>query len=178
MRRWKFVRRLTGLSTPFGGVSWEVHEDDATVARRIIRFLEDRRVLYKAFDLEQRTHCIQSVLEIRRFLTTELGTLGNGDLASKLAAIRTACRKFLDTLESSSGQLAPFHHGMFHRGSPEWVFATALGEFRGAVGVLVAELAAKYHLDIDGELATILPGNPDTDSDQESGDEGFWESMP
>ena len=38
--------RLTGISCPFFGISWNPTEIDRTKANRIIRFLEDRRVLY------------------------------------------------------------------------------------------------------------------------------------
>ncbi len=36
-------------------------------------FLEDRRVLYAPDSLEVPSHCVESVLEIRRFLSAELG---------------------------------------------------------------------------------------------------------
>jgi hypothetical protein len=44
------------------------------VARRVISYLEDRRVLYNPTELEVPQHCIQSVLDIRHFLSHELGT--------------------------------------------------------------------------------------------------------
>ena len=92
--------------------------------------------------------------------------------------MRTACRKFLDTLHYPDGRPIPVHHGMFHGGYPEWVFTTALGELRGVIGVLVAELAAKYHVDVDGDLASILPDDTDADSSDGRDDEDFWEQMP
>jgi hypothetical protein len=103
-----------------------------------------------------------SVIEIRRFLTAELGDLTDGDLASRLSAMRTACRKFLDALSYPDGRTMSIPQGMFHGGYPEWVFSTALGELRGVLGILIAEIAAQYHLDVEGELATILPADPDT----------------
>jgi hypothetical protein len=157
------LKRLRGFSTPFGGLSWEAPEAEATVARRVIRFLEDRRVLYNPSELEEPHHCVMSVIEIRRFLTAELGDLTNGDLASRLAAMRAACRKFLDALSYPDGRTMSIPHGMFQGGYPEWVFATALGELRGVIGILVAEIAGQYHLDVKGELVTILPADPDAD---------------
>ena len=38
--------RLTGISCPIFGVSWNPSETERTKAIKIIRFLEDRRVLY------------------------------------------------------------------------------------------------------------------------------------
>lgn len=68
-------RRLTGVTSPFFGVSWNPSEAEVTTARRVISFLEDRRVLYRPTEMEVPEHCIQSVLEIRRFLTVELSHL-------------------------------------------------------------------------------------------------------
>ena len=42
--------RLTGISCPFFGISWNPTEIDRTKANRIIRFLEDRRVLYNLYE--------------------------------------------------------------------------------------------------------------------------------
>jgi len=53
MRPSEIAKRLTGISTPFGGVSWVAPEAEVAVARRVIRFLEDRRVLYNPSELEQ-----------------------------------------------------------------------------------------------------------------------------
>lgn len=57
---------------------------------------------------------------------------------------------------------------------PEWVFTTALDELRGVIGILVAEIAGQYHLDVEGELVTILPADPDTERDGDHGAER-WE---
>jgi hypothetical protein len=115
-----------------------------------------------------------SVIEIRRFLTEQLGDLTDGELAARLAAIRTACRKFLDASRYPDGRPMPIPHGMFHGGYSEWVFTTALGELRGVVGVLIAEIAAQYHLDVDGELVSILPTDPAAD-DRGDGDREQWD---
>jgi len=113
MRPSEIAKRLTGFSTPFGGVSWVAPEAEVTVARRVIRFLEDRRVLFNPSELEEPQHCVQSVIEIRRFLTDELGELPDDDLAAQLGALRAACRKFLDSLRRGDGRPLGVPHGMF-----------------------------------------------------------------
>ncbi len=45
----------------------------------MIAFLEDRRVLYVPDELEVPSHCVQSVIEIRRCLTEELFRLLHAD---------------------------------------------------------------------------------------------------
>ena len=42
----EIANRLTGISTPLGGVSWQSSDLEMSAARRVIAFLEDRRVLY------------------------------------------------------------------------------------------------------------------------------------
>jgi uncharacterized protein DUF6650 len=71
----EIANRLTGISTPLGGVSWQPTDLEVSAARRVIAFLEDRRVLYAPDELEVPDHCVHSVLEIRHFLSGELGKL-------------------------------------------------------------------------------------------------------
>lgn len=152
------VARLTGLSIPVFGVSWNPPEAEVTVGRRIIAFLEDRRVLYNPYDMEDPGHCISSVVEIRQFFTVELGMLTDQDgLAANLRAMRAACRKFLDTVGVRDYRRGGFGgRGLAH----DWQFMSALGELRGVIGLHVAAIAAKHGLDIDGELEAILPAKP------------------
>jgi uncharacterized protein DUF6650 len=156
----EIVARLTGFSIPVFGVSWNPPAAEVTVARKVIAFLEDRRVLYNPYDMEDSGHCISSVIEIRQFLTGEFGNLTDQDgLAANLRAMRAACRKFLDTVDAKDYARYGFgRRGLAH----DWVFMSGLGELRGVVGVHVAALAAQHGLDIEGELASILPAKPST----------------
>jgi hypothetical protein len=90
-RRMKFkeiMSRMEGFSTPLGGVSWQPTEPEVSAARRVIAFLEDRRVLYAPDELEVPVHCVKPVLEIRHFLTGELGKLDKSEFAASLRAMR------------------------------------------------------------------------------------------
>lgn len=148
--------RLTGLSTPIFCVSWNPPEPEVLVARRVVTFLEDRRVLYQPSSMECPDHCVQSVLEIRRVLTSEPQSLdSDSDLAQALRAMRAACRKFLDRIGANE-DLITFGG---HRG--RWAsreFNGAIGELRGVFGMHLARLAAAHELDIEGEFARLLPG--------------------
>ena len=72
MRLKDVLRKLTGVSTPFGGFSWQVQESEVIQAQRIVSFLEDRRVLFAPDALETPEHCVDSIFAIRSFLTNEL----------------------------------------------------------------------------------------------------------
>jgi hypothetical protein len=150
------LTRLTGISCPVFGVSWNPPEAEIAVARRVVAFLEDRRVLYQPSEMEVPHHCVSSVQEIRRFLTKELGGLqGQKELTQSLRAMRAACRKFLNVVDAPSGEIIRFGASYGHWAS--WCFNGALGELRGTFGVQLARLAAEYGLDVEDELASILP---------------------
>jgi hypothetical protein len=53
----EIASRLTVISTPFGGASWQPSETEIVAARRVIAFLEDRRVLYAPEEMEVASHC-------------------------------------------------------------------------------------------------------------------------
>jgi hypothetical protein len=149
--------RLTGISSPVFGVSWNPPEAERTVAKRLITFLEDRRVLYSPSEMERPDHCVQSVLEIRKSLTTEIGKLDEkSDLTASIRAMRAACRKFLDTVQGDEGRIVRFGAQFGHYAS--WTFNSALGEMRGVFGIHIAKLATAYGVDVEDDLAAVIPG--------------------
>jgi hypothetical protein len=154
----EIVARLTGLSCPVFGVSWDAPEAGVTVARRIVSFLEDKRVLYNPSELEVPDHCVHSVCDIRQFLTHELGVLDESDkLRNPLLAMRAACRKFLDAVGVNNDH-SRLHFPAGHYGSYQsWVLNSAVGELRGVFGIHIAQLAAQHGLDVEDDLASILP---------------------
>jgi hypothetical protein len=162
----EIVNRLTGFSTPIFGVSWDPPQSHIAVARRIITFLEDRRVLYNPYHMEDSRHCIQSVIEIRQYLTSELGNLTDDEgLPQNLRAMRAACRKFLDTVHEGDEEPRLRRHYGFGDLPSIWIFNSALGELRGIIGIHVAALAAQHGLDVEGDLASILPAADDPKSE-------------
>ena len=152
----EIVSRLTGISSPIFGVSWKPQEAERSVARRIIAFLEDRRVLYSPSEMEVPYYCVQSVLDIRGFLTAEIATLDEkADITASLRAMRAACRKFLTTIQADESKITRFGAQRGHYAS--WTFNGALGELRGVFGVHIARLAAAYGVNVENDLAAILP---------------------
>ncbi len=155
MKFQEVLSRLTGISTPIFGVSWNPPEAERAVARRIIVFLEDKRVLYIPSEMEVPRHCVDSVFRIRDFLTSELGQSNSGQLAESLRAMRAACRKFLQTGDANSNRIVLPASQLGHHAS--WVFNGALGEMRGVFGIHIAKIAAQYGLEIEDDLASTLP---------------------
>lgn len=160
----EIAKRVTGFSTPVFGVSWTPPESERDIAKRIIAELEDRRVLYNPSEMEMPEHCVTSVIQIRRLLSHELGTSEDGSsLAGSLRAMRSTCRKFLDTVGADERIVkygaSPGHYA-------NWEFNSAVGELRGVFGVHLAQIATQYGLDIEDDLASILPVVEDKDETQ------------
>jgi hypothetical protein len=167
----EIASRMTGFSSPVFGLSWQPPTPDVTIARRVLAFLEDRQVLYAPYEVEIPERCIASVMRIRDFLTGLLGdhALG-GDLADSLRAMRSACRKFMNTVDTRSSGLIGRLQRIIDTETGESIsippghismndieFNQALGELRGVFGIHVGLLATKYGLDVEDGLASILP---------------------
>ncbi len=167
----EITKRLTGISSPIFGVSWDPKNTSIDVARRIISFLEDRRVLYNPSEMEAPHHCVQSVLEIRNFLTGQIPQTIEKDLVDSLKALRVACRKFLDSVGSRE-DIVPFGNQRGHWAS--WEFNGAVGELRGAFGIHIAKIAVMYGLDIEDNLSKILPEKEGSDADPHASKPRPW----
>lgn len=96
MKFTELLNRLTGISCPVFGVSWNPVDTERSIARRIIIFLEPRRVLYSAYDYESVCPCITSVTDIKNYLTSELQNIDEqSELNAYVRSMRNACNKFL-----------------------------------------------------------------------------------
>lgn len=145
----KIVKSLTGISTPVFGISWNPPETEREIVRKLLIFLEDRRALYNPYNIETPLFVNQSLIEIRKELTETLQKVGdNPDISPHLQAMRAACRKYLNEVGDQSRPR--FYSRDFE------VFA-ALGELRAVFGIHIAQLAVKYGIGIEQELASILP---------------------
>jgi hypothetical protein len=149
------ARRITGISTPFGGVQWaDPGPSDTEIIRKFILFLEDRRVLYNPMSLEVESQVEHSIHEIREGCTKTLQALpAKAFGVIPVRSIRAACRCFHDD------ELVDFRNfdGRWRGREEHLGFFMALGAFRATVGQQVAYLAAHYDLDIEGDLASVLP---------------------
>lgn len=139
----ELAQHLTGIQIPIFGVSWTAPEPERKIVRGVLAFLEDRRVLYNPYNIEIEREVSDSVLEIRRELTNALKALPeNSPAAPALRAMRAACREYLN-----QSHRFPHHLG----------FMLALGQLRAFFGLQVAFLAIEYGLDLEDELAQIVP---------------------
>lgn len=148
--------RLTGISCPFFGISWNPTEIDRTKANRIIRFLEDRRILYNLYEQECPDHCVRSIIEIRHYLTDKIQEISpDTQLYGFVSAMRKASRKFLNQFSDKDKDVRLYINNYDCISS--WKFNSALGELRGTFGIMIAQIAVAYGINVEEELASILP---------------------
>lgn len=153
--------RVTGVDTPFGGISWEKTPGDRDIARRVVTFLEDRRVLFGDRHMEDEGHCVASALEIRAFLTDQITSAEPGkELEVSLRAMRASARRFVDA-GGPHGRDFVQSHSMFQTDR----FSLALGDLRTAIGYQLAVILSQYPMPIEEQLASILPA-----ADEDGGD--------
>ncbi len=161
----EIANRITGFEIPVfgGGLSWNPPTSEIEVATRLLTYLEDRRALYQPYDMETAAHhVVQSILEIRKRLTADLEQVERSSpLAQSIAAMRTACREFLDNV----GGIDTDFPSRRIRGHPDWFgddrnFFIALGKLRGIIGLHIAQISIRYGIDVEESLATIFPGLP------------------
>lgn len=135
------------------------------VVRRVITFLESRRVLYMGYPAEMPDQCVESVLAIREMLTEVLGA---GGIAKKVEDPLRIMRRYCNHFLSRVGQSEDPHHPGFGRRLfydpryrvPDYAFSEALGEFRSGIGLQVAILSATSGVDVEEPLANFLPPAP------------------
>jgi hypothetical protein len=157
------LRRVTGVSTPVGGVSWAPAPSERDALRQLVVFLEDRRALFDPYDVETTVLVEHSVQEIRAELTRILQTIGEGSRAGEpLRMMRSACQRYL-TRASGFRDEPYWHRPPRFRGHPglggeDDDFVLALGELRGVFGACLEQIASRYDIEVHGELGGLLPG--------------------
>ncbi len=169
MRFTEVVSRISGVSTPIFGLSWTPPTADVTVAAAFIAFVEVRRVLFSTYTNEVPEQCVASVIDIRDHITSLVATGGIGpELAGPLRTARRYCVRFLERVGATEGpsDAAAAQRRLFHDphwGMHDYWFGEALGELRAGVGMQVAIIAASHGLDVEDDLASVLPEPDETD---------------
>lgn len=164
------MKRLTGFSLPIvgGGLQWDPPALDRDEVKKLLAFLEDRRALFNPMPMEVEDHVISSLHSIRSECTKTVGQLSDASQGQKhVRAIGAACRRFMDdpypkfddlTERRRHPRLEEQHsYGHMRHGTDPAAFFTALGELRAFVGTQIASLAALYEIEVEGDLARILP---------------------
>lgn len=151
----EIASKITGFSFPIFGISWNPSKSEIEIARNLITFLEDRRVLYVVYELESPNHCAESIIKIREYITEQLYDLNpKSELSNILRAMRSACRNFQNNIQNqyySEKNVRDFGMGeKIH-------FYNAMGEFRATMGILIGKIIVMHGLNFEGQLLSIIP---------------------
>lgn len=145
------ISRLTGISTPIGGITWNPTKAEVDIAKELLFYLEDRRFLYTPFESEDYRYVVDSVLQTRKKLSTLIPDTDNASVLNQsIVSMRAACRIFLDKVKSSESQTVQLGFS----------FILALGELRAQFGLAIARFSLAYCLNLPDALVDILPSQP------------------
>lgn len=146
-KSYKLLKKITGISCPFFGISWNPRKSDREKIKRVITFLEDRRVLFNPYHLEIPIWVSQSIIEIRAELTKIIPEFDeDSEIVEFLRTMRAACRRYLD--RTFKLQDRRFMNDLLIEN---------LIELRSVFGICIAKLSMMYGIDIEEELAEIIP---------------------
>ncbi|MHC4517785.1 MAG: DUF6650 family protein [Planctomycetota bacterium] len=149
----KLAARLTGISTPVGGIDWDPPGEERDRAGQVLVYLAERRALGDPYDMAIGSFVTQSILDMRERLGGELRDLStNSVLQEALRAMRAACRMFLEENRSPRSGYGSPYEAQLH---------STLGVLRALFGIHVARIACAYDLEVDARLERILPPEPD-----------------
>ncbi len=146
-----FRYRVTGITTPVVGSSFDREQRERAIAQDLIDFLEDRAVLFEDDLYEDTESCRDSVFKIREWLETHMPEL-RSDSRLKVdyfQPMQEACRTFIGAV----GRRGP--------GEPPLTMRELTGrlfEMRHTFGDLFADMKPAYELHVGPNLASIVPG--------------------
>jgi hypothetical protein len=163
--------RPTGIGGFGFSINWEKEPGDEDVARRVVTFLENRRLLFGERHCEDELECVHSAIEIRNRLTDELAQAKPGkSLDGSIRAMRVAFREFVEAAGPGARNF------MQRYGFPGMdPFSTALEKLRTLVGLHLQVIADRYDINIEPDLAQILP--PDVSDDDDLSILPGWEDL-
>ena len=143
--------RITGVSTPIGGISWEFTETKKKGIKDLFLFLESKRILVNPKEMEVKEWSEQSVIEIKNKLVsiaTEYEYSQNTMECFKMMI--DTCNIFLDNMHqvNISGIIYKNQKG-------DWIhsgYASSMKEFRKSFKYNIQRLSEEYQLTFSKEI--------------------------
>jgi hypothetical protein len=90
---------ITGIDTPFGGISWKHTESAKNGVQELFYFLETKRILINPSVMEKKEWCEQSAIEIKKKLAELLTKYDfNSDTIKCIRLMINSCNYFLDEI--------------------------------------------------------------------------------
>lgn len=119
------------------------HTDQSQTCRKIVKFLEQRGVLFMDLQHEIPMHVYDSIKEIRTFLTQiQSEVIPGSPLEVIVDSINHACRYFMNTTKADT---------------PMKEMAYSLGSMRKIIGLNLLDMEKVYGIPLTGDVRKILP---------------------
>jgi len=150
----EILSNFTGFTCPLFGLQWTPPQLEINVAKDLIIFLEDQRVIYDPLEGEDINLSLTAVHEIRKEVTELLKkTSFHTDISKLLRRLRKRSRDFCSVIENTikQGSLDTVRHS---------IFLTELAKLRLDAGTVVGNLSVAYNLDIEDDLSSAIPFKP------------------
>lgn len=143
--------RLVGANAFGFGLNWEKVPGEEPIAREVLVYLENRRILFGYRHSEEELYCVASANEMRGLLTERISrTKPKSSLCKSLRELRRACTEFVE----NAGPNAVNYRRQGWDIAP--TFSAALHRLRERVAKQVAAIAVEYDIAIEDELAGIV----------------------
>jgi len=140
--------RLSGVSCPIAGVTWNPSHEDRARVQELLEYLESRRGFHRPFNAETVQFLISLIREIDGRLKDEIEKSHRPTpLKESLIGMQAACERFLERTMRTQGMAYKL----------EVYYATCLGELRSILGLHIARLACAYDIEVPSELLAIIP---------------------
>lgn len=153
-KSFKILKDITGISCPFFGVSWNPSETDRHKIRKLLTYLEDRRVLFNPRHLEVPSWVSESIIDIRTKLSDLIAEFDeDSEVVEILRTMRSSCRRYLD-------RTFKFQRERFMSD----ILVQNILELRSVFGICIAKLSVMYGINIEEALAEIIPLINDEDN--------------
>lgn len=141
---------FNGVSTPFGGISWNKSNSVKDKFSFLLIYLESKRILVNPIEMEKKEWCIESVLEMKQQLIsiTENSVFKKDDL-SIIRNMIEACNNYLDTVSCLNLPDIIFKNG------DNWEnlrFDSAMKSFRCSFKTEIKKIEDRYKLKFEKEI--------------------------
>lgn len=138
-------KRLNGISTPVGGVSWENVASEKAIVKRMFVFLHSKRILVNPIEMEILEQCISSVLEIRKTLVVFAQDISEKTITyEEINKMIMACNNYLDSANRMN-----LPHIIYKKGDnwSDLEFDSSMKAFRNVFKNSIARLENLHNLE-------------------------------
>lgn len=136
-----FIRKITGISTPFVGLSWEVVQSEKEIARDLNVYLTNKRVLHKNHGRLHKEHTCLSLIDLRKYLNKTLLKLDESSVFFEIVkGLQYLCVEYQNYLEESELDVL----------NTEFIFASSM--FRKEFLIMISSIFSRFDIEIAEEL--------------------------